>query len=465
VRINEISNDPGIGVVVELLQGLTSARTAQDAFEAFMRQYWRYRPVQHFIGVKPDSSGPARYRVMFRVNCEAVARGEVVPARNPFGLDFERLPVFEGGLIGELIARGRPTYLDALDLAGDPAIPEMAGMKTCMALPMFAGAAIAEWVMGFSTRISDAHVRDIQQGLMTANFMGMANAHLTLVDEFRNLNRRLVRQLEEVSQIQQSLLPERLPDIPGLRIATSYLTSDQAGGDYYDFFPLPDGRWAILIADVSGHGAAAATVMAMLHGILHCYTGDDRLPHRVLSHANRKLVEAGINGNFVTAFLAVYDPRDATLAYASSGHNPPRLKDGRSGTVRAIEEPAGLPLGIFEPYEIESGSFCLHPNDTVVMYTDGITEEFNAKRQMFGVAGLDAALDKCTGDPECVVGSVHGALFAHTGNRTRADDQTIVAFRYFGPEGGLGADALSRTLMADAAAALAGVGASEGEGA
>lgn len=126
--------------------------------------------------------------------------------------------------------------------------------------------------------------------------------------------------------------------------------------------------------------------------------------------------------------------------------------------MRAVDEPSSFPLGIFETYEIAAGTLTLRPNDTVVMYTDGITEEFNGAREMFGVERLDSALDGCSGDPECVVGSVHGALFEHTGARTRADDQTIVAFRYIGPEGGLGRDALSRGIMAGAAAAMAGTG-------
>lgn len=454
-------SDPAIGVVVELLQHVTKAHTAQDAFDAFMRHYWHFGPVEHFVGVLPDSSGEGRYRIALEVNTAAAAAGGPVAPRNLDVAAMERLPVHEGGVIGRLIRARGPAWLTQLDLRGDPAVGHLSGMTTCLALPVFAGAAISEWVVGFSSKVGKIEVRDALQALMTANLMGMINAHLTLVEDYRTLNRRLTRQLEEVAQIQQSLLPERLPDIPGLKIATSYLTSDQAGGDYYDFFRFHDGRWGILIADVSGHGAAAATVMAMLHGILHCYTGEDCLPDRILRHANAKLVEAGINGNFVTAFLAMYDPRDATLSYASSGHNPPRLKDGRTGEVRAIEEPASLPLGIFEPYEIASGHLRLRPNDTLLMYTDGITEEFNAEREMFGVSRLDFALDGCTGDPECVVGSVHGALFEHTKNRTRADDQTIVAFRYIGPEGGLGADELSRRVMADAAAALAGV---EGSG-
>jgi len=456
VKITDVSSEPAIGVIVDLLQHLTRAATAQEAFEAFVRRYWRLSPVEHFVGVQPEPDG--QYRVLFHVESAAVARGEPIPIRNPPPGEVERLPLTRGGLIASLIATPTPKLITDPDLSDDPALGALSPARIALAIPLFSGSAVGQWIFGFSSLIPEMSVHDVRQAVMTANLMAMNNAHLRLVEEVRALNRRLVAQFEEVAQLQQSLLPSRVPEIPGLKVATSYLTSDQAGGDYYDFFPLPDGRWGILIADVSGHGAAAATVMAMLHGILHCYTGDDCTPDLIMRHANAKLVEAGINGNFVTAFLAMYNPADATLTYASSGHNPPRLKDGRTGHVRAIDEPASLPLGIFEPYEITSGTLRLGPGDTVVMYTDGITEEFSAAREMFGVARLDGALDGCTGDPECVVGSVHGALFEHTGARTRADDQTIVAFRYIGPEGGLGEGALTRAVMAGAAAALAGAG-------
>jgi len=85
---------------------------------------------------------------------------------------------------------------------------------------------------------------------------------------------------------------------------------------------------------------------------------------------------------------------------------------------------------VFEPLGATSASIRLEPGDTVVMYTDGITEAFNPSREMFGVAGLDASLEGCSGAPDCVVDSVHGALYEHTNSRTRDDDQTIVALRF-----------------------------------
>jgi sigma-B regulation protein RsbU (phosphoserine phosphatase) len=143
-------------------------------------------------------------------------------------------------------------------------------------------------------------------------------------------------------------------------------------------------------------------------------------------------VAAGLEGAFTTAFLAVYDPATGEFQFSRAGHNPPRWKRGASGEVLSIEEAGSLPLGVFEPLGATSASIKLEPGDTIVLYTDGITESFNAKREMFGVSGLDAALEGCSGQPACVVDSVHAALYDHTHSRTRDDDQTIVALHFAG---------------------------------
>jgi sigma-B regulation protein RsbU (phosphoserine phosphatase) len=173
--------------------------------------------------------------------------------------------------------------------------------------------------------------------------------------------------------------------------------------------------------------------MAMLHAIVHGYGGSDYGPEAVLRYANKRLVAAGFEGSFVTAFAAVYEPAAATMRYARAGHNPPRLKDGRTGEIRVLDGASAMPLGVVEPYEITSETVRLKPSDTVVLYTDGITEAFSPEREMFGVDRLDEALHGCTGQPDCVIDSVHTALYAHTHSRQRADDQTLVALRYRGP--------------------------------
>src|SRR5262245_60843009 len=156
------------------------------------------------------------------------------------------------------------------------------------------------------------------------------------------------QEMKTVANLQRSLLPDPLPKIPTMAVAAHYHTSHRAGGDYYDLFPLPDGQWGILIADVSGHGTPAAVLMAVTHSIAHTYPGPPTPPGLLLSHVNRILAEryTGETGAFVTAFYGIYDPRTRTIAYACAGHPPPRLKRCADGSLALLDGVQRLPLGI-----------------------------------------------------------------------------------------------------------------------
>jgi phosphoserine phosphatase RsbU/P len=439
VQIVDLSDNPRVGLLLEMLSDASRATRPIDVLRAFGQRYWSLKPIDYFLSISVRGLEPGQYKITRRIDAAAVLAGSAsLPTVDPWG-DWEKIPVREGGLVGALVADPRPKLVRSLPEEVDPVLGRaVAPLRSCIALPLYERGEVLNWAIEFRRAESGFTTEDLEEALVVANLIGSTNRMLLLYEEVRRLHSALRVQFEDVARVQRSLLPRKIPDIPGLQIATSYLTSDQAGGDYYDFFEFEDGTWGILIADVSGHGAGAATVMAMLHGILHAYTGGaagrGRSPDGVLRYANHKLVEAGLEGNFVTAFFAIYDPRTAALRYSRSGHNPPRLKDGITGKTRALDGAGTLPLGIFEPYEISSEMIQLAPMDTLVLYTDGITEAFDSQREMFGIQRLDEALDQCTGIPDCVVDSVHAALYRHTSSRTRADDQTLVALRYI-PKG------------------------------
>lgn len=423
-----------LALVRELLLDVSKARQPGDIQLAF-RRMWQLNPVDLYVAASIRNLPDGQYKVTRQIDTSEIAQSEddgasIYAQINPWR-DWNTLPTHRGGFIGQLIEQGEPQLLRIDGLRGDPALGDAAAdMRAVMATPIFDRGRPINWSFQF-VRDAEAFDEDsLELFVMVANLSGTATRNLVAVQEAERATRRLTAQFEEVARVQQSLLPRTLPDIPGLSVATSYLTSDQAGGDYYDFFPFEDGRWGILIADVAGHGAAAATVMAMLHAILHAYEGSGIHPHLVLEHANSRLVAAGLEGAFTTAFLAVFDPATGEFQFSRAGHNPPRWKRGATGQVISLDEAGTLPLGVFEPLGATSASIRLEPGDTVVLYTDGITEAFDDKRDMFGVRGLDKALENCSGQPACVVDSVHGALFDHTNSRTRDDDQTIVALRY-----------------------------------
>ena len=432
----EVLSDPKarLALVRELLVEVSQAHQPGDIQLAF-RRMWQLNPVDLYASASVRGMSQGQYKLTRLIDTHEIATstddGAEIYARFDPWNNWDALPSHRGGLIGELIERGEPQLLRIDGLTGDPALGDAAAdMRAVIATPIFDRGRPLNWSFQF-VRDADAFDDDaLELFVMVAHLSGTATRNLVAVQEAERATKRLSAQFEEVARVQQSLLPRKLPDIPGLTLATSYLTSDQAGGDYYDFFPFEDGRWGILIADVAGHGAAAATVMAMLHAILHAYEGSGMHPHLVLEHANSRLVAAGLEGAFTTAFLGLFDPATGEFQFSRAGHNPPRLKRGATGEVIAIEDAGSLPLGVFEPLNATSASIRLEPGDTVVLYTDGITEAFNDKRDMFAVRGLDRALEHCSGQPACVVDSVHAALYEHTHSRTRDDDQTIVALRY-----------------------------------
>ena len=349
--------------------------------------------------------------------------------------EWDALTVHRGGWIGGIIEQGDPRLFEDIQLRGDPVLGDrLMPFNSAIAVPLFDEGEAKNWGIMLRHESRSFGRDDLRDLLMRGNLIGRMTRNLVIRREVERLNNKLTQQFEEIAQIQMSLLPQKTPSVPGLEIATSYLTSNEAGGDYYDFFEFSDGRFGVVIADVSGHGAGAATIMAMLQTMLHNHAHDDATPGELLRLANKSLVSKRLDGNFVTAFLAVIDPGRREITYANAGHHAP-LRHRGDGTIDQLSPANAAPLGVIEDMEFPEDTTGLSPGDTLVLFTDGITEAFSPApaREMLGMDGLRASLATCTGMPTCVVDSIHTALYKHTGSRLREDDQTIVAIRVTEP--------------------------------
>jgi sigma-B regulation protein RsbU (phosphoserine phosphatase) len=345
----------------------------------------------------------------------------------------DQLPLLSGGLFSELIYSNRPHVIDDLQVAADdPAAGYLDGQRSLLAIPMLDGGEALNMVV--STR-TESHGFDRQQlpdTFWIANLFGRATHNLVLKEQVRGALETLDRELRVVSQIQRALLPRQMPDIPGLQLAAYYRTSQRAGGDYYDFFPLAHGQWGLLIADVSGHGTPAAVVMAITHSIAHLFPADRCDPSELLSFVNETLcrrytseIEA-----FVTAFYGVYNPRDRTLAYSCAGHNPPRLWSCSQQRVSKLDRASTRPLGLFADTRFPRAEARLSTGDRLVLYTDGITEAVSSTGEQFGLDRLDEILKRsCQQDADDLIGAIVSAVADHTGDVSPADDQTLVVAR------------------------------------
>jgi len=458
VKWLDLKSEPSIEPLLAMLRQMTRSTSSRDVLGEFMGQYSKVRPIDAFVGLVPvnDEQGPGAYKVTYAVRASDAVDGRVPHSRDMRPEALAKLAPRRGGVLAKLIQGNAPQMVYELpEIEDEFAGPVVAGLRACMVIPIYDGDEICEWTFAFSN-VPEGHIqpKDVGHAALTANLLGAANRHIDLLNKIKALNSALAQQIEGIVRVQQSLLPNALPRIPGFDIATSYLTSDAAGGDYFDFFPLPNGEMGILIADVSGHGPAAATVMAMLHAILHAYPTDPDLdPAAIMSFANNRLYDAGIDGSFVTAFFAILAPSTQTLRFCNCGHNPPRLRQlplperltslrhlaiplVDSAVIAPIDQGTTIPLGILPILpNAATQSVHLRPGDTLVLYTDGITEAFNAKNEMFGEEGLDDAIKRAVligraSPADAIIEEIHQGMFTHRGLRPLDDDQTIVIIHY-----------------------------------
>jgi sigma-B regulation protein RsbU (phosphoserine phosphatase) len=346
----------------------------------------------------------------------------------------DRLPLLHGGLLADLIYGDEPRLIDdfAPLLAGDdPAFDYLDGFHSLLAVPHYDRGSALNMVISLRRERAAFDPEIFPEWVWVSTLFGRATHNLVLRNEVKQAYEIVERELNVVANIQRSLLPQVLPKIPNLDLAAYYRTSRWAGGDYYDFFALPDGRWGILIADVSGHGTPAAVMMAITHSLAHSLPGPADPPAELLGYVNRKLSHhyTARNEVFVTAFYGVFDPVQRTLTYSSAGHNPPRLKRCRDSAVQSFEEVGGPPLGLLDELEYEQTTLTLLPGDILAFYTDGITEAMDASNVQFGVGRLDRVLDRCHLDPAEIVSAVVKAVDDFSGGQPPEDDQTLLVAR------------------------------------
>jgi len=255
------------------------------------------------------------------------------------------------------------------------------------------------------------------------------NTHLTihrLNGEVQHQRDQLEHELKVVSQLQRNLLPERLPDIDGLKLAVHYETSRYAGGDYYDIVVLPNGRWGFLVADAEGHSAPAAVMMAMTCALFRsCSNGDDK-SGRMLSYINENLCKVN-KESFVTAIYGDYDPRSKTFRISRAGHPLPILYRSSERKAMEVSCPGVFAMGLepFPPVPVTEVS--LEPGDRLLLYTDGVSELFSEAGEPYGEKRLLSQIEAAdTDDPGSILKGINYDLAGFAGSRPADDDQAML---------------------------------------
>jgi serine phosphatase RsbU (regulator of sigma subunit) len=339
------------------------------------------------------------------------------------------------GLPGRIWAGGSAAWIS--DVSQDSNFPRtffaiQEGLHGAVGFPICDGDEFHGVVEFFSRE-----VRQPDEAVLT--MMAEIGRQISQFIERRRLEKLLheqERELELARTIQQGLLPLTPPELPGLEISGASRPARIVGGDHFDFLLLPDSRLAVSIADASGHGIAAALLMAETCAYIRALALTHADVERILTLANRRLVADTSSDYFVTLLLARFDPRTRSLVYSNAGHNPGYVLDGE-GNIKAVLESTGIPLGIAPDMDFpSSAAITLAPGDLVFVYSDGVVESISTKGVQFGVErALEAVRVHRHEPPRQIIEALFHAVSEFSG-AVQTDDKTAVVIK-IGPPASL----------------------------
>ncbi len=236
----------------------------------------------------------------------------------------------------------------------------------------------------------------------------------------------LQNELDVASNIQQSILPTELPREVDYQMFGSMKSARNVGGDFFDVVRLPDRRVGLAIADVSDKGVPAALFMMSTRTLLKGAAIGAINPGDVMETVNQLLCEDNEAAMFVTLLYAVYDPETGRLTYANGGHNPPLIVHA-DNTSTLLPSTEGLALGLLPDYEYQQNTVTVEPGETLVLYTDGVTEAMNADEEEFGVDRLqDILAGSHPHEAHAITQLIFDAVDEFAGDTPQSDDVTCL---------------------------------------
>ncbi len=251
---------------------------------------------------------------------------------------------------------------------------------------------------------------------------------------------RMKQELEVATRIQASFLPESCPPMPGWELAALWRSAREVSGDFYDFIPLPVrledegevGRMGLVVADVADKGVPAALFMALSRTLLRTVSIDGRPPSEAVARTNDLILADARSGLFVTLFYVILHPWSGDIVYVNAGHMPPLVVRRQESIAEELRVP-GMALGILPNERFEEYGSHLGRGDTLVLYTDGVTDALNSDQESFGFERLKELLREHRHESaEELVQSVNRAIAAFVGDAVQADDLTLLVARRVG---------------------------------
>lgn len=238
-------------------------------------------------------------------------------------------------------------------------------------------------------------------------------------------NQQIEMQLKMAQTIQSRLLPDEPPTLPGYDIAAVCRPTYEIGGDYYDYFQLPDNQWGFVVADVSGEGIPAAMIMAVFRALLRTRARAGLETAVIAQTMNQLLPEFTGGYDFVTAFFGILNPGNGRFKYTNCGHNPPLLLRG-NGRIQKLQSGGPL-LSLLHEAHYAAGEITLAPGDLLILYTDGVVEAMTREGEQFGLERLQDVLVKSSAlSAADIINEIIQATQQFSGIANYLDDYTLM---------------------------------------
>ncbi|MGH2522720.1 MAG: PP2C family protein-serine/threonine phosphatase, partial [Anaerolineales bacterium] len=246
------------------------------------------------------------------------------------------------------------------------------------------------------------------------------------------MQQRFEREMEVARDIQASFLPDACPRVPGWEMCSFWRAARQVGGDFYDFIPLRSHegreRWGLVIADVADKGVPAALYMALSRTLLRSVAISRVSPASTLARVNELILSDARSDQFVTVFYAVWEPATGSLRYANGGHNPPVWANA-AGEVRKLAG-RGTALGVLDSVQYEEHEIHLQPGDSLLLFTDGLTDAVNANVEEFGLRRVFEVMSMAYPYSATeILDMMASAVQSHVGAMEAFDDLTMVVLK------------------------------------
>jgi sigma-B regulation protein RsbU (phosphoserine phosphatase) len=420
--------------LLEHIRALSDSRLSHaNALEVFAHCFHTVYGESSFISLERCERGRAcRIRMIFRADARPQEQVES---------HFDDEMLLESAQARGLMEEGKACVVETIDPALQAILRKNRLPSTSlMTIPLFLDGEITRWVFVLGEHIDQFSEVDLEQAILLAN---LANTYMARIDETEALakaNDWIERELSDIGRLHKLLLPQEDVQLNGTEVASYFSFCELAGGDYYDLVNLsriidPDyppeqaDIWGLIVADASGHGAAAAVEIAMFDAVLRTYhASPENGPANVFNYTNKYFFTRTLRGSFITAAILNCDPRKQLLRYANAGH-PPVIMKTPEGELIELAQNNGIPLGVDPGWQWQNTEITVHPGSVLVSYTDGMTEALSPQGKQLGMDRFKAVIRDTTGPAQAYKEALVSAIQHHQQGSQQADDQALVVMR------------------------------------